>query len=69
MLLAYGLLAYILIETDELNAIEQLGNIVTIVYGDETIKLSVKTRTQMSFEDSRTKDKGQELKETRTEGK
>jgi hypothetical protein len=53
----------IFIETDELNAIEQLGNIVTIVYGDDTIKLSVKTRTQMSFEDSRTKDKGQELKE------
>jgi hypothetical protein len=58
-----GGLNEIFIETDELNAIEQLGNIVTIVYGGDTIKLSVKTRTQMSFEDNRSKDRSQELKE------
>jgi hypothetical protein len=47
----------------ETDAIEQLGNIVTIVYGGDTIKLSVKTRTQMSLEDNRSKDRSQELKE------
>ena len=52
----------IFIETDELKAIEQLGSIVTIVYGDDTIKLSVKTRTQTSFEDNCPKDRSQELK-------
>jgi hypothetical protein len=47
----------------ETDAIEQLGNIVTIVYGGDTIKLSVKTRTQMSLEDNRSMDRSQELKE------
>jgi hypothetical protein len=53
----------IFVESDELNAIEQLGSIIKIVYGDDTIKLSVKTRTQTPFEDNRTKDRSQELKE------
>lgn len=53
----------IFVESDELNAIEQLGSIIKIVYGDDTIKLSVKTRTQTPFEDNRPKDRSQELKE------
>ena len=49
----------IFVESDELNAIEQLGSIIKIVYGDDTIKLSVKTRTQIPFEDNRPKDRTQ----------
>jgi hypothetical protein len=58
-----GSLNEIFVETDELKAIEQLGSIVKIVYGDDTIKLSVKKRTQTSFEDNCRKDRSQELKE------
>jgi hypothetical protein len=53
----------IFVETDELKAIEHLGSIVKIVYGDDTIKISVKKRTQTSFEDNRPKDRSQDLKE------
>ena len=37
-----GGLNEIFVETDELKAIEQLGSIVKIVYGDDTIKLVLK---------------------------
>lgn len=58
-----GGLNEIFVETDELNAIEQLGSIIKIVYGDDILKLSVKARTQSSFEDNHKKDKSPELKE------
>ncbi len=58
-----GGLNEIFVETDELNAIEELGSIKKIVYGDDTIKLSVKARTLTSFEDNHQEDRSQELQE------
>jgi hypothetical protein len=58
-----GGLNEIFVETDELNAIEQLGSIMKIIYGDNTIKLNVKVRKQSFHVVSRRKKRRENLKE------
>jgi hypothetical protein len=58
-----GGLNEIFVETDELNAIEQLGSIMKLIYGDNTIKLNVKVRKQPFHVVSRRKKRRENLKE------
>jgi hypothetical protein len=58
-----GGLNEIFVETDELDAIERLGRIIKIVYGDDTIKLSVKEKLQTLYEENQAKNTSRELKE------
>jgi hypothetical protein len=58
-----GGLNEIFVETDELNAIEQLGSIMKIIYGDNTIKLNVKVRKQPFHVVSHRKKRTENLKE------
>jgi hypothetical protein len=58
-----GGLNEVFIETDEFNAIEQLGSIIKIIHGDNTIKISVKERPQTLYEEDLSKNTSRELKE------
>jgi hypothetical protein len=59
-----GGLNEIFIETDELDAIGELGCIEKIIHRDDTIKLSVKERKQTLYdENNRPKNTSQEFRE------